>query len=422
MHTHTGDKTKIDRSLRNRAQKTRALIVVIVGALLWLAALPAAAQTEQIAYGAFTSNTIDETTPARFYEFAAEEGDYIAVEVIALNSTLDPQVSLLSGGQAALAVSSDDPFQPGSQDARLMYVMPDAGTYTLLVQSEDRTTGQFVLRLDLLDQPETEPLTAGIVTSASVTPDLPERVFSFDSAEGTTITVTSPAPGVGFVVEVHSADGQTVAVQRGPLVTDAQTTVAPSSGVYTVTISTAQANQSATLNIVFGDAADAPTPDEQVAAVDDTDTADTDAGVITGLTPTPDGDETADADTAEEDNDQQVVTGSARAAAANAPSNRCTVVPNGTAGINVRALPDTTAAVIAAIPPGEFRFAQATDGAWIELLGGGWVSAGVVTQSDPCSTLLEQVTSPVVATQAAATAVAQPTAQPDSVNPIGQRN
>ncbi|MEO1439393.1 MAG: hypothetical protein AAFV33_03265, partial [Chloroflexota bacterium] len=254
----------------------------ILAALLSLSLVSSALaqSTEPIAIGAFTNGTIDATNPGRFYEFQAVTGQLISAEIIAADTTLNPRVTLFSSVQTALATSTDDPFQPGSLNARVTYLVPADDTYTLFVESEGGTTGSFLLRLSELPVLRSEPLSAGVITTASVSSDLPSRAFSFDSSLGNTVSVRSPAPGVGFIVEVRAADGSTVAIQRGPLVTFAQTTVAANSGLYTLVVSTATANQSATLEITFGE----PTAPTTAASAAGTDTDTTEDAALDGVT------------------------------------------------------------------------------------------------------------------------------------------
>lgn len=415
--------------------------LLILTALTLMSVSLASAQAELLVYGAFTSSTIDANNPAQFYEFEGEAGDLVAIEAMPVNSQLDPSLSLLSSGQSTLAASNDDPFQPGSPDARMTYALPEAGTYTVLVQGEGGTTGQFLLRLDQLTPPETTPLTEGIITTASVSADLPTTAFTFDSSVASTVTVSTPTTGIGFVVEVRAPDGETVAVQRGPLVMSASTTVAPNSGIYTLIISSVSEGQSASVEIAFG-VDDAP-GEEMATLPDDTTATDTGVegveGAATPATDAPTVGDTGD-DTAVEgatiNGETAIATGTPvapettigneNAAVGNAPENRCTVIPSGNAGVNVRQLPTTDSPVIASIPAGEFRFADGTDGAWIRLQGGGWVSSGVVEQSAACANLQTVQSEAFQATQQAEQQPVQTapeaTTPPESVSPIGERN
>ncbi|MEM6281714.1 MAG: SH3 domain-containing protein [Chloroflexota bacterium] len=406
-------------------------LTLIITALLSLASTAFAQSTEPISIGTFTTSSIDPQNPGRFYEFPAVTGQLIGAEVIALDNTLDPRLTLLSSAQTALATSTNDPFQPGTQNARITYLVPADGTYTLFVESENSTAGSFLLRLNEKPVVPTEPLSSGILTTASVSAELPSRAFSFDSSVGNVVGVRSPAPGVGFIVEVRSADGQTVAIQRGPLVTFAQTVVASNSGLYTVIVSTAQANQSATLEISFGSEGDATTTTaaadtstSDTATVDDTSSADTTTASSDGVPTAPVNQDaeplpTLDPNLSETPSAVFFADGNS---VQNAPTDRCTVSPEGSGGVNIRQEPTTSAPVIASIPPGEFRFADGTDGAWIRLTGGGWVSSGVVEQSAPC-TGLPFVTgdlSGVGSGSAGTTTTTEATAVPD-VSGVGQR-
>jgi hypothetical protein len=298
-----------------------------------------------------------------------------------------------------------------------------------------------LLRLDQLTQPETEPLTEGIIITVSLSTDLPTSAYTFDSSVASTVTVSSPTTGIGFVMEVRAPDGETVAVQRGPLVTSATTAVAPDSGVYTLLLSTVREGQSASLEIAFGvDEA----PGEEMATVPETaPEAETGTDIETAATPAEDTPTVGETDATTTEDTGSTVTGgdtvptgtpipenttlsNEDAAVGNAPENRCTVVPSGSAGVNIRQLPTTDSPVIASIPAGEFRFADGTDGAWIRLQGGGWVSSGVVEQSAACANLQTVQSEAFQATQQAEQ---QPQQQPAAATntpaapaPIGERN
>jgi hypothetical protein len=403
--------------------------------LLALGAVSAVyAQAEPLSYGAFTSATIDTANPGRFYEFTGAAGDFIGLEALSIDNALDPRISLLdSTGQQTLAVSTDDPFQVGSQDARLTYTLPVDGTFTLLVEGEDATTGQFLLRLALLTSPEPEPLSQGVVTPVTLSPDIPSRAFAVDSSLANTVTVSSTVAGVAYIAELRSPTGQTLAVQRGPLATAFAATVDGDSGTYLLVLSVGQANQSAALEVNFGGAATdlgessveaAPLPDDpaatEEAVVEGTDgTGDTTViipGNVASATLDP-----SVLDIAPGGNDDgPAPVPTSDTLAANAPENRCTVVPVGDAGVNIRQEPSTSSPVIASIPAGEFRFGDATNGAWIRLVGGGWVSTGVVEASAACVNL-SAVNAGAGAVDAPAPAAPQPTPEP-GVAPIGERN
>ncbi len=427
----------------------RQRIGALFALLLALITATTHAQSDPIQYGAFASNTITEETPALFYDFEGNAGDLIYVDVFALDNALNPRVELLSAAQSRLALSTDDPFQPGASDARLTYLLPETGTYTILVQAENRTTGQFVMRVDTITRPDTEPLTTGVITTAALSPDLPTQAYTFDSAEANTVSASSAVTGFGFITEVRSPDGQTLAVNSGVLLRGTTTVVAPDSGTYTIIVSAAQANQSGNVDITLGElsapagddsgeemaAAEGETDTDASAEGDTTDDTDTQAEAPTPATetveeaPAPEegsdtetaaaeGEGEGDAETSAEGEGETTV-GASGESGANVPENRCSVVPAGTAGVNVRAEASTDSGVIASIPAGEFRFADATDGAWIRLVGGGWVSSGVVELNGPCSGLT-QVTAETTTTDA--TAAPAPTPQSEEVSPIGERN
>jgi len=411
----------------------------MLGVGLLMSTLTASAQTRQIEYGTFTIASLDQNVQGGFFNFNASEGDFISVEAVALSGSLDPRVTLLNTSSTTLAVNSDDPFQPGIGDARLTYRIPATSSYTLLVEAENGTDGQYLLRLERRDLPPTTPLSVGVITTASISPDVPAQAYTFDSAAGTSVSVTSATPGLAYVAEIYGPNGQTLAIHNGGLAASGTTTVTSGTGEYTLVIGTGNASAAGNVEINFASGtapvqaaapseAEANTPDTETAPVPSeppTDTVDTTETTADGEaqtdaqtdTPSADGEAQTDAQTDTPSTDGEAEVG-AETVGSDFPTNRCNVVPEGNNGVVIRQGPDTDFPAIASIPAGEFRFAEATDGAWIRLVGGGWVSSGVVDLNGPCGAL-PLVSVPTEPESGQPNAPAQPTSE--TVNPLGQR-
>jgi len=422
-----------------------ALIAVIAGAV------PAYAQTRQIEYGTFTIASLDQNVQGGFFTFNANAGDFMIVEAVALSGSLDPRVTLLNAASTTLAVNSNDPFQPAIGDARLSYRLPETSSYTLLVEAENGTEGQYLLRLERAELPSASSLGVNVITTANVSAEVPTQVYTFDSASGDTVSVRGATTGFDYAAEVYNPDGQMLTVTGGAGLASGAVTVPADSGVYTLVVRNATAAGGGSVEVEFSGGAAAPSPDvaevpdeegetgdEETAEVpsDDTETADAEdtdtaddgdeetAEVPTTDETTVDADTSTDADAAagtdEGDADAETETDAegnvgAEAVGSGFPTNRCNVTPSD-GGVVIRQGPDTDFPAIASIPIGEFRFADATDGAWIRLVGGGWVSSGVVELNGPCGSLplVSAATSPEEAE-------APPEPEPTTVNPLGQR-
>lgn len=402
----------------------RRLLILV--ALLIAFSITAHAQTGEIAYGEFTSGTLEAETPARFLNFNGSQNDLISIEAIALTPDLDPRISLLSGGSATLVVNSDDPYQPGTTNARLTYRLPETGTYTILVETEGGTTGQYLLLLNRLDIPPAQQLGAGVITPTALSPDVSTVAFAVDSSQGTTVTVTSPIEGYTFVAELQAPDGQTLTVGLGGLARQFSTSIAPNTGTYQLVLRTGSANTSGNLEINFSDErpaapveqAAAPQPEADSGTEGDDTSAEqppTQAPVqIIQATPVPetntdDDNNTSDGD-GDDNNDGDDEEGGT---VSNLPENRCTATPSLGGGVNIRQGPSLDFPVIASIPLDEFRYVDGTDGVWIRLVGNGWVSSGVVDLNGPCGNI------PTVAGPTPANQPPPPTAT--VVNPVGQQ-
>jgi hypothetical protein len=408
---------------------SRKSILLLIGfALTLILPMTAAAQTTQIEYGNFTIANLDQNLPAAFFNFNGTEGDLIMVEAVALSGSLNPRITLLTAGSTTLAVNNDDPFQPGSTDARLTYRLPSTGSFSILVEAEADTDGQYLLRLERRDLPPSTPLAADVITTANVSPDVPAQVYNFDSSVANTVSVRSPVSGFQFVAAVFTPDGQTLSIHNGGVVGGGSTSVSPNTGTYTLVIRAGTPNASGGVEVEFTSGAGPVAPVQADAGGDDTTTAEgetTTDPVAPPPTPVPsdetapppaEGDTTADGDGGE-GGDEGGDLGAATVGGG-FPTNRCNVSPSD-GGVVIRQGPDTDFPAIASIPIGEFRFADGTDGAWIRLVGGGWVSSGVVDLNGPCGAL------PIVTGDAPPSSgdggEAPPPPPPTTVAPVGER-
>lgn len=371
----------------------------ILGAALLLGALavarPAAAQTQQVEYGTFTIASLDQNVAGGFFTFNGSQGDWVIVDAVALSGTLDPRITLLNAGSETLAVNSQDPFQPGIRDARLMYRLPATSSFTLLVEAEGGTAGQYLLRLERRELPAPAPLGLDIITTANVSVEVPAQVYSIDSATGTTVAVSSPTAGFRYAAEVYTPDGQLVAVHTGGPAAGS-VTVPAGSGVYTLVVQNLS-TISGSVEVTFGSGTPASGTDTVQAPPTPPPAAEGDALPTPVPTqpgapadppppPTPTDAETTVEGEGEGENEGEGEALGAGTVGANVPTDRCTVTPSA-GGVVVRQGPSTSFPAIASIPVGEFRFAEATDGAWIRIVGDGWVSSGVVDLNGPCGAL-----------------------------------
>lgn len=396
--------------------------LLIVALLLGVLATPALAQTQRVEYGTFTIGNLTATSPAVFYNFTGNAGDIIFVEAKALTGGINPRVSLLNANSATLGVNNDDFFQPGSTDARLNYRLTETTTYTILVEGEASSTGQFLMRLERRDLGTPEPLSVGIVAPVSVSFDVPQKVYSFETANPATLTLSTTSTEVGFVAELLDPSGQLIALQASNGLPSVSMGISGATGSYLLVMRSTSRGTSGNFEVRLdaGGAAPAPqvaappAPTPETAAAPPT--TDTSAPADTAQQPPAPTPETAAAPPAAETSAEGSALGGDTVSGA-PPTNRCNVSP-AQGGVIIRQGPSTSFPQISSIPQGEFRFADGTDGAWIRLVGGGWVSSGVVTQNGPCEGLpLVSADAPPASSGEAAPPPAAPTAAP-----LGQRN
>jgi hypothetical protein len=110
-----------------------------------------AADSGQISYGQTVTGTIDAESYV-YYDFTGQAGDNIEVTLEAASGDLDPYAGLLDADNNVLAEDDDS---AGNRNARLMFTLPAAGTYTIVATRYEfengTTTGDFHLTLKKLN-------------------------------------------------------------------------------------------------------------------------------------------------------------------------------------------------------------------------------------------------------------------------------
>lgn len=103
-----------------------------------------------IRYGEIVSDTLDNEVYARFYQFMGEEGDTIAIQVVAQTGTLDPIVVLRTPDDNNLAINDD--AHDTTKNSYLEYTLTASGQYVIAVTRyglrDGTTSGAYMLRFD----------------------------------------------------------------------------------------------------------------------------------------------------------------------------------------------------------------------------------------------------------------------------------
>ncbi len=97
-----------------------------------------------IAYQQWRSGTLQNPSERHAYVFRAAANDFVAVEVSALDSSLDPAVALYGPDGVLIAGNTD--IAIGNSNAGLALTLPAAGDYTILVSSQG-AAGRYQLTL-----------------------------------------------------------------------------------------------------------------------------------------------------------------------------------------------------------------------------------------------------------------------------------
>ncbi|MCL4253146.1 MAG: pre-peptidase C-terminal domain-containing protein, partial [Anaerolineae bacterium] len=120
-----------------------------------------------IAYGDRAEGEITNEQPFVAYQFVAQAGDVIGIQVNALSGTLDPQVVLFSPNGAEIASNDDDSL--GGFNAYLRdFAIPEMGVYTIWATRFNRDVGTSSGRYELLLQ----RVGGGTIVSSDLNPVL----------------------------------------------------------------------------------------------------------------------------------------------------------------------------------------------------------------------------------------------------------
>jgi hypothetical protein len=305
-----------------------------------IAGLVSAQREQVITYGTAEEGEISTASPLATYRFNGTRGDLVTVRVISLSPGFDPRVRMLAPDDQPIAANDNDPFDPGSTDARLSFRLSQAGAYSLLVSGTDGTTGSYLLRIDALRPDISIPLTLDTTARAEVSATTPPQVYVFNTVQtsATTLTINSEPATFPFTAEVRDASGTLIAVFSG-LMDGGAISFAPGDSLYEVTVSSPDAGEVSGA-VLLSLLATAPRPEPTIAAVSGT---------------------------------------------------GCTVSPT-SGSVNVRSGPGTNYDVISSFIPGSTLnvIGTSADGSWYAVSLNGqqaWVAASVTFLSAACNAL-----------------------------------
>lgn len=319
---------------------------LILAALAMSAAGVALAQGSFLAYGQSVTGSLSSSAPLTVYVFQGEAGDQVTAQAVAITSSLDLTLSIISPAGQPLVTGASDPFSPFAADARVSASLPQTGVYTLLVADANGQSGDYLVRLTgarMADLP---------LPAAEAPPQLDfaagsgPQTFAVSAGPDTPASVAIVADSFAVAVEIRDSAGQLVAFLAG--VPAASVTV-PAGQVYLVTITPIDPASSGSVTVSVSDAAPqttlAPAPPPPAT------TPEVGPGAVT--------------------DDACIV------AAASA--------------VNVRSGPGTNYSILTQLLAGQQAPALGVNSGWylvnVAGAGQGWVSASVVTSRGNCASL-----------------------------------
>ena len=225
-----------------------------------------------IGYGANAIGTLSPQAPMINYTFEGSAGDTVDAQALALDGALDPTLMLIAPSGGPLLSSGADAFAINEVDAALSLILPETGTYSLLVGAENNSSGVFMLRLQGRGPVETTLLPFGVPVTVDApleNPNVPisraePQYFVFDARPDcpTTLTIFNLSGGrpitFPFAVQVRGEDGIVIGALRGGRQTEDRLTVAPNSGRYEVEVLVAEPDARGTIQLLVSCGEGAP--------------------------------------------------------------------------------------------------------------------------------------------------------------------
>jgi hypothetical protein len=156
---------------------------------------------------------IDPPGDEDWFKFSATEGDIIEAHVRAdaIDSQLDPTLTLYDTDGATILAFNDDENFPISLDSRLTFCMPSTGTFFLQVEgfidanTGGVSTGEYELALNFLGRGDAEPNNTP-ATAIPLPSDCPKMVLGCIMPESDTdfYSLSVPTAGTTFTIEMDA--------------------------------------------------------------------------------------------------------------------------------------------------------------------------------------------------------------------------
>lgn len=192
-------------------------------------------------YGSAMQGEVGQSAPFLAYQFAATEGDELALQVTGISFAFDPDMYIISPSNELIGFATDSPGAFKANDAVFSAIATETGSYVALVGSQDNQAGAFVIRL--IGQTAATPIPLPFEQPVVVEPsefdglDKPLLRYTFDAQPdcSTMVALTGQgADALSLGSYVRRAQGNAVGRLRVSDVTGAALVVPAGSGSYEV--------------------------------------------------------------------------------------------------------------------------------------------------------------------------------------------
>lgn len=162
---------------------------------------PPPSDSELLEFGDMVEGEIDDDTASVIYEFEANAGDVVDIQMVTLDPdrTLDPLLILENANGDTLAENDDDSASTTRNSFIRGFEIPADGTYTIVAtrfqQDLGSTTGPFSLTITLSDEPASnipstsEELEYGDEVMGEITRDTGAEAYTFEASAGDTVDI-----------------------------------------------------------------------------------------------------------------------------------------------------------------------------------------------------------------------------------------
>lgn len=195
----------------------------------------------EMTYGDALQGDVGQSSPFLLYQFMAEEGDELAVQVTGVSFNFNPEIYLVSPSQQLVGLAKDSPGAFKANDAVLSLIAGESGAYQAFVGSEDGQAGAFMVRL--VGKAATDPIALPFEQPVVVEPeqlqglDSPLLRYTFEAQPNCATMVALQGQGADALSlgsYVRRAQGDPVGRLRVSNVTGAALVVPAGSGGYEV--------------------------------------------------------------------------------------------------------------------------------------------------------------------------------------------